>query len=88
MTRNAFRYAKDQVAGYITWEELCRLAAHNLSERLKVGQELSSNPSKPRKRYLDNSLAVLEIEKQVLSDKRDRIIDKVGSLSTEFQFII
>ena len=82
--------AKRLVAGQVSWEDLCRYAAHNLAERREVEnaieEALNSFPPKDKGLvdYLYLSLSRLEAEKKVLLEKAERI----KYYTTNFNFII
>lgn len=77
--------AKSLVAGFVSFDDLCRYAAHNKAEREKVKNLLRERNSKPRKQYLLGQLRKLHVEKFYLESKYSRVREKVNS---EHLFII
>lgn len=85
-TSNALEKAKQLIAGRVDYDDLCRYAAHNLSERQQVKAELNQRRlSKPRTLYLKARMKDLLIEKSLLETKERRIRPFVTS---EHLFII
>lgn len=82
---NAVKKARELIAGFVNYDDLCRYAAHNLAERKQIHIQLNKRPSKARREYLKNSLRALGIEKSMLETKEARIRSKACS---EHQFII
>lgn len=86
-TLNAIKKARQLVAGFMPYDELCRAAAHNLAERRDVQNALNERRlSKPRKAYLEGRMECLKAEKEVLESKHARIAPHVNT--SEFSFII
>lgn len=78
--RNAITKARKLVAGFMPYDELCRAAAHNLAERREVEEALGERGVSPqRKKYLEGVLSSLNVERDVIQAKHDRVASKVKS---------
>lgn len=78
--------ASKKAMNFITYEELCRQAAHNLSEMTQIKEYLQEQDiSYPRRQYLESGIARLEKERDFLVRKEQRI-NKFNS--DNYKFII
>lgn len=82
--------ARQLVAGFMPFDELCRQAAHNLKERTEVQDAIRERKqSKQRLNYLNDQLESSMIEKEVLESKHARVVGNVPKrMLSEYQFII
>ena len=88
--QNAIINARQLVAGFMQYDELCRQAAHNLKGRTEVQDAKGERKqSKQRLNYLNDQLESLMIEKEVLESKHARVVGRVPKhILSEYQFII
>jgi hypothetical protein len=77
--------AKALVAGFVSYDDLCRFAVHNLSERKNILQEIGGDISAVRKHYLEDQLKGLNIERSYIVKKEQRIR---ANATSEHLFII
>lgn len=72
------------VAGHVSWATLCRYAVHNLAERRTLEQELSARGLCPvRKRFLQQQMGVLMLERDALISKKERIEGRVSKFELD-----